>query len=70
MTFCLLIRVAIEQAIESTGTYGGGCYTLALVSLPRTGLFATAESLDCTGNESSLCSLRPFALRLRPAATS
>ena len=61
MALGLLVRVAVDETIDTTGTDSGSGNATALLSSPGSRVLAGAEGLDSAGNKGGLSSLSPFA---------
>jgi hypothetical protein len=64
VTLALLIRVAVEELVNTTGADSSGGNALATVASPRTRFLARTEGFDSTCNDGGLRCLGPLAFSL------
>jgi hypothetical protein len=64
VTLALLIRIAVEELVNTTGANSSGSNALATVASPGTRLLARTEGFDGTCDDSGLRCLRPLAFSL------
>jgi hypothetical protein len=66
----VLVRVLVDEAVDTGGTKSGGCNALALFTSPGSGSLTAAKRLDGSGYDGGFGSLFPFLLGLVAASAA
>jgi hypothetical protein len=70
MSLAVLVRVFVDEAVDTSGTESSCCDTLALFTSPRSGGLAATEGLDSSSDNGGFGSLLPLRLALAAAASA